>query len=301
VVGLGRYALKGPFHAATVAGVLAVLSLFIPLVSVLSGAIIGLVILTQGSRSGLWVIFVSVVGITLVTYLTNRPPVYGVAIGLVQWLPMVMLAEVLRRTASFSFTLLVGAGLALLAVVVQFLVWPQSSEMWTQFMSQLLQGVEQQQDAATLGQLEQAMRNIAYWMNIMVVAVMYSTFVATLMLSRWFQARLAQNQYHRDEFYAIKLGRSAAGLALVLMALAAMMQLEILIALAMVLVAAFVFQGLAVVHKAARMRKAKMWLFVLYAMMIFVPQVVALVALLGIVDNWVDFRARLRGQPEQTD
>ncbi len=300
MLAIARYALKGPFHAATVAGVLAVLSLFIPLISVISGAIIGLVILTQGLRPGAWVIFVSVVGITLVSYLITRSPVLGVTIGLVQWLPMVIMAELLRRTASLSFTVLAGAGLALLVVLVQFVLWPDSEQIWLQYLSQVFAGMEQQ-DAATQQQLESVLRNMVHWMTVLVVAVMYSTYVATLMVSRWFQARLVDSDAHRSEFYSISLGKSAAGLAIMVIAVSLLLQQDMLIALAMVMVAAFIFQGLAIAHMWSRQRNAKVWLFVLYAMMLFVPQTVALVALLGIVDNWVDFRARLRSQPGETD
>ena len=300
MLAIARYALKGPFHAATVAGVLAVLSLFVPLVSILSGAIIGLVILTQGLRPGLWVIGVSVVGITLVSYLITRSPVLGITIAVVQWLPMVLLAEVLRRTASFSFTLLVGAGMSLLLVVVQFLLWPDAQQIWLQYLNQMFAGMEQQ-DAATQQQLEAVLRNMVQWMTVLVVAVMFSTFVATLMVSRWFQARLADSDAHRSEFHAISLGKNAAGLAIALIVAALLLQQNMLIALAMVMAAAFMFQGLAIAHSWARQRNARMWLFVAYALMIFVPQTAALVALLGIVDNWVGLRAKLPNPPGQTD
>ena len=150
MLALARYALKSPYHAATVVGILAILSLFIPLISILSGAVVGLIILTQGLVSGTRVILISVVGITVVVYLITGSPIYGGMIGLVQWLPMMVLAEILRRTASLSFTLLVGMGLALVGVMVQFALWPDSKELWLQFMLQFFAqsdsaGIDQQQ------------------------------------------------------------------------------------------------------------------------------------------------------------
>jgi hypothetical protein len=121
MLAIARYALKGPMHAATVAGILAVLSLFIPLLSILSGAIVSLIILTQGLVSGTRVILVSIVGITAISYMLTQSLIMGLSIGLVQWLPVMILAEVLRRTRSVSFTLVAGMGLAMLAVVLQFM------------------------------------------------------------------------------------------------------------------------------------------------------------------------------------
>ena len=299
MLAIARYALKGPFHAATVAGILAVLSLFIPLVSILSGAIVGLIILTQGLLSGTRVILVSIAGITVVSYLITNSPLLGITIGLVQWLPMMVLAEILRRTSSLSFTLLVGMGLALIGVAVQFILWPDSKELWLQFIQQFFAqtdqaGVDQQQ-------LDQVLQNMVHWMTILLAAVMYSTFVATLFASRWFQARLADSDGYRIEFYGLKLGRSAAIALLLILPVALLMQQDWIMAMLMVLLSAFLYQGLAVVHVWSKQGKRTTWLFLLYAVMIVFPHAVAGTALLGVLDNWMDFRKNMKFHPRESD
>jgi len=299
MLAIARYALKSPFHAATVAGILAVLSLFIPLVSILSGAIVGLIILTQGLLSGTRVILVSIAGITVVSYLITNSPLLGITIGLVQWLPMMVLAEILRRTSSLSFTLLVGMGLALIGVAVQFILWPDSKELWLQFIQQFFAqtdqaGVDQQQ-------LDQVLQNMVHWMTILLAAVMYSTFVATLFASRWFQARLADSDGYRIEFYGLKLGRSAAIVLLLILPVALLMQQDWIMAMLMVLLSAFLYQGLAVVHVWSKQGKRTTWLFLLYAVMIVFPHAVAGTALLGVLDNWMDFRKNMKFHPRESD
>lgn len=294
LLGLARYALKGPFHAATIAGVLAILSLFIPLVSVLSGAIVGLIILTQGLFPGTRVIVVSIIGITAVSYLMTNSPMLGITIGLVQWLPIMVLAEILRRTNSLSFTLVSGSVLALVAVIVQYSLWPDSEKIWMEFMLPFFQGMDESQ--FDMQQLESTLQNMVHWMTLLVVAVMFSTFFATLMAARWFQARLAGSEGYREEFYAIRLGRSMAGISLVMIVAAPLLALNWLSAMSMVLLAAFLYQGLAIVHQwsGSGRRKKTSWLVLLYVLMVIFPHVVALVALLGVVDNWTDFRAKLK-------
>ena len=299
MLAIARYALKSPFHAATVAGVLAVLSLFIPLVSILSGAIVGLIILTQGLLSGTRVILVSIVGITAVSYLITQSPLLGITIGLVQWLPMMVLAEILRRTASLSFTLLVGMGLALVGVMVQFALWPDSKELWLQFMLQFFAqsdsaGIDQQQ-------LDQVLANMVHWMTILLAAVMYSTFVATLFASRWFQARLADSDGYRKEFYGLSLGQMPAVLLLVLLPVALLMQQDWLMAMLMVVLSAFLYQGLAIVHVWSKQGKRTTWLFLLYAVMIIFPHAVAGTALLGVLDNWMNFRKNMKIHPRESE
>ena len=96
---LARYTLKGPYQAAAVVGLLAVLAVFIPPVAensmfgvlvaslcmLLSCSLVGLVILTHGSISGLKAIAVSMLGITLVAWALIDAPELGFWTGVVQW------------------------------------------------------------------------------------------------------------------------------------------------------------------------------------------------------------------------
>jgi len=210
MLAIARYALKGPFHASTVVGILAILSLFVPLVSVLSGAIVGLIILTQGLLSGARALLISVVGITVVSYLVTQSPELGITIGLVQWVPMVILAEVLRRTRSMSFTLVIGMVIAIFVVLAQYMLWPDIDKLWAEYLQLMFQNVDMGQQGLEVDSIQAGMQDLVHWMVLVLVAVMYSTFIGTLMASRWFQARLAGSEGFRDEFYSIKLGRAAA-------------------------------------------------------------------------------------------
>ena len=300
MLAIARYALKGPMHAATVAGILALLSLFIPILSILSGAIVGLIILTQGLISGTRAILVSIVGITAISYLLTQSPLMGITIGLVQWLPLMVLAEILRRTRSISFTLVVGMGLAMIVAALQFVMWPDAESMWLSFLKVLFQDY-QQQPGIDPEQVDAALRNVVHWMNIMLVAVMFSTFVGTLLAGRWFQARLADSAGFREEFYAIRLGKGAAAATLVLLIASVLLQQDWLSALVMVMLATFLYQGMAILHSWSKHYGKQMLLVLLYVMMIIFPQVVAVIALLGVIDNWIDFRARFKSVPVNTD
>lgn len=299
MLAIARYALKNSFQAATVVGILAILSLFIPLVSILSGAIVALIILTQGLLPGTRAILVSIVGITAVSYLLTQSPALGITIGLVQWLPMMILAEVLRRTCSLSFTMVAGMVLALLAVIVQFSLWPDSERVWLQFLQQLLQGTEQ--PGLDMEKFQSSLENMVHWMVLMLIAVMYGTFVATLLAARWFQARLAKSEGYRDEFYSIRLGKTVAGLSLLVAVAGFVIDQDWLMAMIIVMLTTFLYQGLAVVHSWSRVNRKTSWLVLLYVMMVIFPQVVAVTALLGVVDNWMDFRRKLKAIPRNSD
>ena len=94
MLALARFTLKGPYQAATVVGLLAVLAVFIPLMMqgsfpgvllgsmcmLLSCVLVGLIILTQGSTSGLQPIGVSIIGISLVAWFLVGAPMLGLAL-----------------------------------------------------------------------------------------------------------------------------------------------------------------------------------------------------------------------------
>ncbi len=133
MLALARYTLKGPYQAAAIIGLLAVLAVFIPSMApntafgmmlasicmLLSCILVGLIILTQGSVSGLKAIAVSVLGMTLVAWLLFSAPQFGLLTALVQWLPIILLAQTLRSSRSLSLTMLIGLVVGTLGVVAQ--------------------------------------------------------------------------------------------------------------------------------------------------------------------------------------
>lgn len=294
MLAIARYALKSPTHAATMVGVLAILSLILPFISVLSGAIVGLIILTQGLYSGARVILISIVGISIVSYLVLQSAGLGITIGLVQWLPIMVLAEVLRRTHSMSLTIVAGMVLAMLLVIAQYLFWPEGEKYLMLILQQVLQGAEQ--SGTDMQAMQEVLEKMMHLTVILLVAVMYSTFIATLMISRWFQSKLAGSEGYREEFYAIRLGQATAGSGFILIALAMLFQQDWLIAMMLVYLAAFLYQGLAIAHSwnASKKGKTITWLALLYVMMIIIPQVLGFISMLGVIDNWMDFRKKLK-------
>jgi uncharacterized protein YybS (DUF2232 family) len=120
-----------------------------------------------------------------------------------------------------------------------------------------------------------------------------------LYLARAWQAQLFNPGGFREEFHALRLGQGLAMLSLVFIALSLLplgvvshMAGEIVI----VILSLYVLQGLALLHAIVAQRKLHIaWLVVLYLVMLFVlPQLMVLVAMMGLVDTWADFRRRLQ-------
>ena len=311
MLALARFSLKGPYQAAAVVGLLAVLAVFIPpmapntvlglvagsLCMLLSCTLVGLVILTQGSVSGLKAIGVSIVGITLVAWALISAPELGLWTGLVQWLPIILLTQTLRSSKSLALTMLVGMVIGAIGVAVQYLVW---NNLEAEMISQALQRMGQ------VDQLDEKLveRNIQLvrLFVLALAAMAYLVFMLIVLIARWMQASLAESQGFSQEFRALTLGKPAASGALVLMVASFWIDQSWLISLALLVVVGFMFQGIAVVHaKLAPRRQARMLLVLFYTLLLVFPQVVALTAITGVIDNWLVFRKNAAKPSDDND
>ena len=302
MLALARFTLKGPYQAAAVVGLLAVLAVLIPpvmpntligviiasLCMMLSCTLVGLIILTQGSVSGLKAIGVSILGISLVAWALLNAPELGLWTALVQWMPIILLAQTLRSSKSLALTMLAGVLLGVLAIAVQYLIWSELETEWVALAMQRL-GELEAQDAL----LVEHNVNLIRLFVLALIAMAYLLFMLIMLVARWLQARLSESSGFADEFRALTLGKPAAAAALVLLGASIGLQQAWLNSLALLLVIAFMFQGIAVVHsKLAIRRQSGLLLGLFYALLLIFPQVVALTSIAGIIDNWVVFRRK---------
>ena len=302
LLALARFTLKGPYQAALVVGLLAVLAVFIPpmvsstvfgvlvasLCMLLSCTLVGLIILTQGSVSGLKAIGVSMLGITLVAWALINAPELGLWTGLVQWLPIILLSQTLRTSKSLALTMLLGLLLGVIGIAAQYLVWGDlEAEMIAQTIQRM--GSTDQLDAQLVERNIQLVRLFVLAM----VAMAYLLFMLIVMIARWMQANLAGSAGFGQEFRALSLGKSAAAVALGLVLASIWVSQTWLSSLAFLVVIAFMFQGVAVVHsKLAPRKQAGLLLGLFYALLLVFPQAVALTAITGVIDNWLVFRKK---------
>lgn len=302
VLALAKFTLKGPYQAATVVGLLAVLAVFIPLLlpntvigvfiatlcTMLSCTMVGLIILTQGSVSGLKAIGVSVLGITLVAWIVVEAPELGLWTGLVQWLPIIVLAQTLRSSKSLSMTMMVGVGIGAVAIATQYLVWNNLEASWINLALERMSQAEQMQE-----QLVERNIQLIRLFVLALVAMAYLIFILIVICARWIQARLADSDGFGKEFRSLSLGKSAAAAGLVLILPSLWLNQAWMNSMAFLVVIAFMFQGIAVVHdRLARWKKSGLWLGVFYILLLIFPQVVALSAITGLIDNWLGFRKK---------
>jgi len=314
---LATYIMRGRLQAmfvAALSGSLATLLwVLVPLslpLSWASAAVVGLVTLVQGPFEGLLaVIGAAVLAGVLFTLGVGTPaPAFGLVLAL--WLPAWLVAHFVRLSGSLSLGLLAVAGVGVLIVLGVYLVVGDPTPLLHEFVKQdILAAADQSANNANQEQLKAAMDQLLVpTLTGRLVAGTMIGWIISLLLARWWQAQLVRPEGFRREFHGLRLGRSAAVAAVLLMVAPVVIPGGALVAknLAWVVGVPFLMQGLAVVHGSlAQQRASTGWLIGLYMALFFSvlynvtsPYGVGLLAVVGLADNWVDFRARV-GTPRE--
>jgi hypothetical protein len=297
---LAAYVLKGRMPAVLVAAVMAILALLLPPLSYFSGASVALVTLRHGWRAGLQLSLLAALAVTALMVLLQLPLQLGVVFLLVLWLPVWALAISLRRTASPARSIVLAMLFGVMLLLGFYLVIDNPTQWWLEILRQLLEPMLQQIPEAELPQVEANLVELAAQMSGVMAAGMVASLLGCLLLGRWWQALQFNPGGFGDEFRRLRLGQALAAAALLLVAAHFLWQLEQdsvggilrdLLALGQV---AFAIQGIAVAHALVHMRRShKGWLIALYLLLLlFMGQTVLLLAMVGVLDNWFDFRSK---------
>lgn len=274
-------------------GVVAVAAL-LPLLFWLSGAALALVTLRRGAAEGLLVTVGAGLLLGVLSSLLLGSPLAALQPLLLVWLPVLLLALVLRTTVSLPRTLESGALIGALGVAVFHAVHPDPAAFWARVLERVAElmggdagGPAWQQASAELAPLLTGL----WAVNMLALAV------ASLFLGRWWQALLYNPGGFRAEFHELRLEVWYAGLTLAVAAGALFTPPGLVRDLAMVLTSVFVLQALAVVHAIfARRGWHGGWLVGVYLLL---PLALRPVAALGIADVFLDLRRRFAGSSGQ--
>ncbi len=292
--GLAGFIMAGRLKAALVAASFAVLALIFAPTMILSGAAVALVTLRRGPREGLVVAGAGALGSAVLAGLALGSPFPALWLVSVFWLPMWLIAIVLRNTVSLQWTLQAMGALTALGVVSIFVALGNPVAWWRDILGQILMPILVQSGVPE-STISSMIDVTAPLMTGVLVGNLALTLLMSLLLARFWQARLYNPGGFGQEFRALRLGRSAAIATLALAALATMTRMPLAVNVALALAGLVAVHGLAVVHGAIdRAKASRGWLFGLYAaLFVFLPEVVVLMCLVSVLDAWLDLRGRV--------
>lgn len=289
---LARFIMRGRIQAIGIAGLFGVISLFVIPMGYVSGAALALVALRKGDREALLVLAAAGVIVLLAETMTPARPGLNFPLVAAIWLPVMVCSAVLRRTRSQGMVLLAAGVFAILFVVGMHLITGDAVAWWKNWLEMALSGVE----GARLKGFEQD--DTLKLMNGLVAVVYCVSLMFTMLIARWWQAILYNPGGFREEFHALRLPRMVLPAVVVILVLAGAASKALLSDLFMVCIVMYFFQGLAIMHAlVATQRFGWGGLIPVYAALVFVTQYVLMgLALLGALDNLVDFRKRSSGK-----
>ncbi|MDG6772913.1 DUF2232 domain-containing protein [Thiomicrorhabdus sp. ZW0627] len=292
MLGIAKFVMKGPMQALIAAVLFSALSVWIAPFGMFVGAVIGLVTLRVGVVDGLKLLVWSIlanIGLTFVMTGTLFPAWISV---IEYMLPVWLMAVVLRNTNSLALSLQLAMIMAGLGVVALHLLVPNPAEWWLDLFNQQVKplleasGVEYQSDAiqalANMVTMLLAMFAVALWFSILVMA-------------RWWQGGLYHPGQFQSDFYQMALPKTTAYVAVVLAIAGLFLSTGygIVYDLSGVMVAGLMFQGLAIAHQTVSVKKLHTaWLVALYVLLFLFPQAMLILATIGLLDIWINFRSR---------
>ncbi|MDH3714457.1 MAG: hypothetical protein OET44_11485 [Gammaproteobacteria bacterium] len=303
--GLAVFVMRGPMQAGLVAAASLALSLIVPPALWIGGASVALYALRKGLTGGLAAGGVAALGSLALLWASLGQPDVGVLLALTVWVPVLSVAAVLRATVRLQLSVWVAAGFGLIVIGLLFMLVDDPAEMWYEGLSQALPAARVQ---AELG-MQPADFDAQAWQELLArIAALMSGFtgaaltvntLVSLLLARWWQAILFNPGGFGEEFRELRLGRVAGSVALVVMVAAWLLQTGFLVNVAVLLVAVYLFQGLAVAHGVVKQRDlGRGWLVGLYVLLFFAfVHMALLIALLGMLDGWTDIRRRWAAAP----
>ncbi|MDQ7073889.1 MAG: hypothetical protein Q9O24_01750 [Gammaproteobacteria bacterium] len=295
MIALATFAMRGPFQAALVSSMLLLFSLMLPPLVWLSNAILALVCLREGLPAAFKALGMALLATLLVTATVNQLLLMqALSLMLFNWLPMLLVAYLLRSRVSLAISLHGVAALAVVLVLMIFLLVPDQTRVWSEMLSPFMVDFFAELKLSADEQTEM-LAELSSMMTAAIAAMLVVSLTVSLLIARWWQARLYNQGGFQQEFHNLRLGLRASLLAVAVLLLSLLVGSPLLAALASVAVTLFLFQGLAVVHAIVVLKKVNgRWLVVLYAGLLFMlPQVSMALAGLGMVDAWGDIRARI--------
>lgn len=275
---LASYAMQGRRQATLTAFVTGL----IPLVNLLTPALLGLVCLRHGPREALLVAAWAILPLA-------GWAMAGVVSPLLLSAGVLALASTLRSTGRWDITLV---GAVLIGVAAEMVL-----RMQPELMARLLDQLDRMmmESAGTVEPLaREDLQVLAY--SLFGMAHMFLAICLT-MVARWWQALLYNPGGFRQEFHSLRLPPRVA-MPLAGLFLAAGFGVPVLAGWVLYFVMPLFFAGLALVHGLVGLKRLSgLWLGAFYVLLLS-PVVAQLLTVAALFDSWYDFRRRVEATDE---
>ncbi len=276
-----------------VASSLALLSLVLPPVSIVSSAAVALVTLRRGGYEGLYVLIASYVLAAILGLVIFGSFQFALLYGPLIWLIAMILREVKQLSIAVEITVLFGVA----GIVVFFIFVNDPAAMWGSILTQMTQPVLENSDVDF--PVEKIKQNIQFFSHFMTGGVAAGSVYGLLFglfLARWWQSVLYNPGGFREEYLSLKVRPKLAIASIVIAAIAWLMSgvlSEICWNITILFVVLYTIVGTAILHIVFSTMKTRFFMVpFLYLTLVFVPHMTIVVVIVGVIDTWLDLRSK---------
>lgn len=298
MLGIANYAMKGQIQALVAVVLFSALSVFLAPFGILVGALIALVTLRIGVTEGFKTLVWGVVSHTAITGLISGNYFPAVISVIEYMLPVYLMAVVLRKTNSMALALQFAMILVGVSIVMFHLMIANPAEWWmaqfNEYVAPLLEASQVEFDIQSITALADM---VTMLLGVFIIILWFSI----LVVARWWQSELYHPGKFKTDFYELALPKSTAYLAVLIAIIGLLNGAEHGLAydISGVLIAGLMFQGIAIAHKTVAVNQLSTgWLVGMYILLFLLPQAMLILATIGLVDTWVDFRSRWENEEQ---
>lgn len=293
---LAQVALKGPAQATALTVALALLGVMLPPLAILGAAIVGLICLQADAARALMVLLACSVLASVLGLLLVGMPLLGVAMALLLWLPVAAVAMWLRRSGSLSQAMLMSTLLGLSMLFVLQASVADFDAGWNSVLDELF--VDPTALGVGAGDSEALQERLSS-LGVLLPGLLGMSFMLTvqlaLLVGRWMQSQVLKAGAFGAEYRQIHFGQWPMLLVAAAMAAAFSLQTPLWQSVALLVIWLPVTQGIALMHAFCgrpNFAQGKPLLVLAWVLFLVLPHFVALIAALGAVESWFNWRRR---------
>ena len=288
--------MRGRMQAMMVACSLALLSLLMPPISIVSSATVALVTLRRGAYEGLLVLISASLAAAALGFVVLGNFQFAFGYALILWLPVWMLSIVLRVGRHLSLAFEIASALGILAVIGFYFFVQDPALYWQAVLSVMIQPMLQVSEVP-VEQIEQTVVLLARFMTGIIATGSVTGLLLGLLLARWWQANLYNPGGFGVEYLSLRMPLRFTMMTLIVFLIASVssgMFSELAWNIGIILFMLYAFIGTAIAHALLANTKAKRFLLPVFYISIFiVPHIVLPIAIIGISDTWLNLRKKI--------
>ena len=281
-------------QAMLVASSLALLSLMMPPVSVVSSATVALVTLRRGAYEGLYVLGCSSLAAALLGFLALGNFQFALLYVMVLWLPVWLISIILREGQHLSLAVEIAVLIGIVCVIGFYLYAPDPVALWKAVLSQMIPA------DVPVADIQRTIDILVHYMTGVIAAGSVFGLLFGLFLGRWWQANLYNPGGFRQEFLSLSTKPRISIGAIVVLIIAVTSPVgtsEIAWNVCILLFVLFTVIGVAVLHYAFSMMKLGLYMVPMFYITLFlIPHAMLIVGLVGLSDPWLNLRKKIESK-----